>query len=77
MKSGMENLRGKNAITYTRVSTTEQKTIGNSLLSQKTKIRSFCDKHGINILKEFEEDYSAKNFERPTYKRLKKYAFEN
>ena len=34
-----------------RVSTTEQKTIGNSLLSQKTKIRSFCDKHGINILK--------------------------
>ena len=77
MKSGMENLKGKNAITYTRVSTTEQKTIGNSLLSQKTKIRSFCDKYGINILKEFEEDYSAKNFERPTYKRLKKYAFEN
>lgn len=38
----MESLRGKNAITYTRVSTTEQKTIGNSLKSQKTKIRKFC-----------------------------------
>ena len=73
----MESLRGKNAITYTRVSTTEQKTIGNSLKSQKTKIRKFCDLNGIKILKEFEEDWSAKDFERPEYKKLKKYALKN
>ena len=73
----MESLRGKNAITYTRVSTTEQKTIGNSLTSQKTKIRKFCDLNGIKILKEFEEDWSAKDFERPEYKKLKKYALKN
>ena len=61
----MNNLRGKNAILYRRVSTTNQKLFGNSLNAQQNSLRDFCEKHHINIVKEFQEDYSAKNFNRP------------
>ena len=40
----MNNLRGKNAILYRRVSTSNQKEFGNSLNAQKSSLRDFCAK---------------------------------
>ena len=73
----MRNLKGKRAILYRRVSTTEQKKSGNSLHSQQNQLIKFCQNNQIHNLKEFEEDYSAKNFNRPEWSKLNKYAKEN
>ena len=73
----MTNLKGKNAILYRRVSTTDQKQFGNSLNAQRDSLRDFCDKNSINIVKEFQEDYSAKNFDRPEWKKLNDFANKN
>ena len=73
----MNNLKGKNAILYRRVSTTDQKIFGNSLNAQQCSLNDFCDKNALNIIKEFQEDYSAKDFNRPEWKRLNKFAKEN
>ena len=73
----MKNLKGKRAILYRRVSTTEQKKTGNSLNSQKDQLRIFCNNNEIQIIKEFEEDYSAKNFNRPEWKKLNDFAKKN
>jgi len=73
----MKNLKGKRAILYRRVSTTEQKKSGNSLHSQQNQLIKFCQNNQIHNLKEFEEDYSAKNFNRPEWSKLNKYAKAN
>ncbi len=70
----MNKLYGKKAILYRRVSTTDQKVHGNSLNAQKNSLKEFCLKNGIIIKKEFEEDFSAKNFNRPVIKELLEYA---
>ena len=73
----MNNLQGKKAILYRRVSTTDQKVFGNSLNAQQGSLRDFCEKNSMNIVKEFQEDYSAKNFNRPEWKRLNTFAKKN
>ena len=73
----MINLNGKSAILYRRVSTTDQKQFGNSLNAQQSSLRDFCSKHLISIVKEFQEDYSAKNFNRPEWKKLNEFANKN
>ncbi|MDA9069181.1 recombinase family protein [Algibacter sp.] len=73
----MNNLSGKKAILYRRVSTTDQKTHGNSLNAQKDRLRGFCKEKGISIKKEFEEDFSAKNFKRPIIQELLEFAHKN
>jgi site-specific DNA recombinase len=73
----MEHLKGKTALTYRRVSTTDQKLHGNSLNSQRRRLNTFCDNNGIVVLREFEEDCSAKNFERPVIQELIKFAKSN
>lgn len=73
----MKNLNGKIAVIYTRVSTTEQKNIGNSLNVQKTALENFCISHNITILARFEEDFSAKDFNRPQYKKMKEFLRAN
>lgn len=73
----MKNLAEKKAILYRRVSTTDQKDFGNSLNDQKHKLRDFCNQNSIIIDKEYEEDYSAKNFIRPSFTELIKYASSN
>jgi site-specific DNA recombinase len=73
----MNNLQGKKALLYRRVSTTDQKEFGNSLNAQQGSLRDFCEKNSIDIVKEFEEDYSAKNFNRPEWKRLNAFAKKN
>ena len=46
----MNNLTGKRAILYRRVSTTEQKDTGSSLASQKEHLISFCVRNDIEII---------------------------
>ena len=73
----MNNLKGKSAILYRRVSTTEQKLLGNSLSAQQSSLKDFCVKNSMTIVEEFQEDYSAKNFNRPEWKKLNKFAKKN
>lgn len=73
----MNILKGKNAILYRRVSTTNQKLLGNSLSAQQSSLKDFCHKNSMNIIEEFQEDYSAKNFNRPEWKKLNKFAQKN
>ena len=70
----MNNLKGKSALLYRRVSTTNQKQFGNSLNAQRDSLRDFCDNNSMNIAKEFQEDYSAKNFNRPEWQNLYTFA---
>ena len=73
----MKNLTGKSAIIYSRVSTTDQRKYGNSLRDQSIKLRDFCNSNNVDIVKEYKEDYSAKNFERPEYQKLVNFAKDN
>jgi site-specific DNA recombinase len=54
-------------VIYTRVSTDEQKEKGNSLQDQERDIRRHCEKEGKNVIKHYQEDHSAKNFNRPVF----------
>lgn len=68
----------KNVVLYTRVSTDEQAEKNLSIPSQIEKLKSFCKSKGWNVLKIYEEDYSAwKTFDRPEYNKLKTYIQEN
>ena len=73
----MKNLEGKRAILYRRVSTTDQKDFGNSLSEQKNRLRDYCSSNQVLNVREFEEDFSAKNFNRPEFIKLLEYATKN
>jgi site-specific DNA recombinase len=57
-------------VIYTRVSTEDQKENGFSLQDQLIKLTKFCKEKGYIIVKHYEEDFSAKNFERPQFKKF-------
>lgn len=57
-------------ITYCRVSTDEQASQGYSLRDQKDKLEKYCTSHGYAVAAHYEEDYSAKTFDRPEFKKL-------
>ena len=67
----------KKAILYIRVSTDEQAETGFSLRHQKGQLENYCKNKNIEVLKMFEEDYSAKTFNRPEYKKLFEFAKKN
>lgn len=67
----------QNVVIYTRVSTDEQATKGHSLPHQKAFLELYCDQKGYNIIKHFKEDFSAKNFNRPEWKKLWLYVKAN
>jgi site-specific DNA recombinase len=73
----MKHLAGKSAILYRRVSTTEQKDKGSSLDTQREILQDFCSRYEMKIIKEFSEDYSAKNFNRPVFNQLIEYVTKN
>ena len=66
----MDNLKGKKAILYRRVSTTDQKLFGNSLNTQRDALRNFCDSNQIIIKREFEEDFFCEKFQSPCNARI-------
>ena len=62
----------KRAILYIRVSTDEQKA-GHSLPYQEERLRKYCDINGIEVVALYQDDYSAKTFERPEWRKLLEY----
>ena len=60
----------KNVITYSRVSTDEQAQQGYSLDYQEEAILRYCHHKKYNVLQTFQEDYSAKDFGRPEWKKI-------
>lgn len=67
----------KKVIIYSRVSTDEQADKGFSLAHQKAVLEMYCSQKGYAILKHFQEDYSAKNFDRPEWKKVLAYLKTN
>lgn len=63
----------KKAIIYIRVSTDEQANKGASLPYQQQRISDYCQLNKIKIDKIFQEDYSAKTFDRPAFNELLTY----
>ncbi|TCZ64586.1 recombinase family protein [Flaviaesturariibacter aridisoli] len=59
----------KRVILATRVSSDEQAK-GYSLQNQEEALRAFCSKEGHQIVQTYREDHSAKNFNRPEFKKL-------
>ena len=59
---------GKSAVLYARVSTEEQKENGFSLQDQVARLKKYCAQNDFRVLKVFEEDCSAKTFNRPQFK---------
>ncbi len=60
----------KKVILYIRVSTDEQADRGYSLRHQEETLRKFCEFNDFEIVALFTEDYSAKTFNRPDFKKL-------
>ena len=73
----MKNLKGKRVVLYRRVSTTDQKEQGNSLNTQRDSLRAFAEKHEMEVVREYQEDFSAKNFDRPAFTDLMNYVALN
>ena len=67
----------KNVILYVRVSTDEQADKGFSLRDQEQKLLNYCKLNNMNVLELFREDYSAKTFKRPEFKKLTAYCKKN
>ena len=61
----------KNVIICSRVSTDEQAQQGYSLEYQEEIITRYSIQKGYNIIKKYREDYSAKDFNRPEWKKIK------
>lgn len=71
-------MKNKNVIIYTRVSTKEQADTGYSLIFQKEQLEKYCGFKNYNIIKHYEEDYSAKTFtKRKVYQEMKQYIKAN
>ncbi len=60
----------KTAYLYVRVSTDEQKKKGYSLIEQEDRLLNYCVENDIEVKGIFREDYSAKDFNRPTWSEL-------
>jgi site-specific DNA recombinase len=60
----------KSAYIYVRVSTDEQKRKGYSLAEQEERLLKHCEINNIKVKGIFREDFSAKNFNRPEWKKL-------
>ncbi|MBO9683323.1 MAG: recombinase family protein, partial [Flavisolibacter sp.] len=60
----------KSAYIYVRVSTDEQKRKGYSLVEQEDRLMRHCEIHSIQVKGIYREDYSAKDFNRPEWKKL-------
>jgi len=64
----------KRVILYVRVSTDEQADKGFSLRDQEQKLKNYCKLHNYEIVGIYREDYSAKTFNRPAFKKLLQYS---
>lgn len=54
---------------YIRVSTDEQADKGYSLRDQEERLKKYCEIQGISVRRVIQDDFSAKTFDRPAWKR--------
>jgi site-specific DNA recombinase len=54
-------------VTYSRVSTDDQKENGFSLQDQERRLSDYCARHGKEVIARYQEDHSAKDFNRPVF----------
>ena len=66
-----------NVILYVRVSTDEQAGRGYSLRDQEQKLLAYCQTNNLNVLAIYREDYSAKTFKKPEFKKLLEFCKKN
>lgn len=66
-----------NVICYKRVSTDEQADRGFSLPHQETVLKKYCEINQYNIIDIYSEDYSAKTFDRPEWRKIMEYIKKN
>ena len=59
-----------NVICYKRVSTDDQADRGFSLQHQENMLLQYCQLHNYNVIEIYTEDYSAKDFNRPEWKKI-------
>lgn len=60
----------KKAVIYSRVSTDDQKENGFSLPDQYARLIKHCKQKGYQVLKHYQDDHSAKDFNRPAFKQF-------
>ena len=60
----------RKAILYIRVSTDEQAEKGYSLKHQQERLERYCEFQNIEIVATYQDDHSAKSFERPEFQNL-------
>lgn len=60
----------KSAYLYVRVSTDEQKRRGYSLPEQEDRLLKYCESNNMYVKGIYREDFSAKDFNRPEWKKL-------
>ncbi len=60
----------KTAYLYIRVSTDEQKRRGYSMPEQEDRLLKYCENNNIEVKGIYREDFSAKTFNRPEWKKL-------
>ena len=63
----------RKAVIYTRVSTEEQADQGYSLSDQESRLRQYCKVNHYRVLQHFQDDCSAKNFDRPKFQEFVRY----
>ncbi len=56
----------ENAVIYSRVSTDDQRN-NYSLADQEDQLRKFCKRNGFEVIDHFQDDHSAKDFNRPEF----------
>ena len=66
-----------NIVIYTRVSTDEQAQLGFSLRHQEESLRKYCAIKGYQVINHFQDDFSAKTFNRPEWLKLFEYVKRN
>ena len=60
----------KRAVIYCRVSTSEQADRGYSLREQEERLRRYCQIQGYEVVAHFQDDASAKSFDRPKFQQF-------
>jgi site-specific DNA recombinase len=63
--------KGKRAVLYARVSTTDQKDNGYSLPQQKEALYKYCKNNDIDVIDYLEEDHTGTTLDRPKIKTLR------
>ncbi len=60
----------KKVVIYSRVSTEDQRVSGISLQEQEDRLRKYCIRNDFEIIAHYQDDVSAKSFNRPSFNRF-------